>query len=436
LGGEKLTMRFGPRACVSAQSLPENAIHMLIGTASYSACQWVSTILIARLGTTEMLGQFALGLAVSSPIFAFTNLQLRAVQATDALDRYVFADYLGLRGLGTATALLLVAGTALLSPWPSQTRLIVLTMGLRAAVESFSDIVYGYFQKRERMEMVARAMVLRGWAGVVALGIGLRLTRDLVISVGCMTFCWAAGLFLYEWRSLIRYTRRKSALSGTNFRGAASLPRMRQLAVLSLPLAAVTCLLSASQSVPRLVLERHGGERDLGFFSAAATLAGAIGVVFTAVGQAALPRLAHAYIGESPEFVRILSRMLLVGAGLGAAAVAGSSLFGEEILAALYGPSFTPFGRLLVGLLIAAGINNISLFLGVAATASGSYVPQLAASALTLVVAVISAGVLIPAFGIWGAMYSAIVSALAQVAAYGYLCLRILNCRIVKMQLR
>ena len=54
-------------------------------------------MVLAKLGTPEMVGQFTLGLAITTPLIMFTNLQLRAVQATDASRQYKFGDYFALR---------------------------------------------------------------------------------------------------------------------------------------------------------------------------------------------------------------------------------------------------------------------------------------------------------------------------------------------------
>ena len=50
----------------------------------YAACQWGAIVALARLGNAFMIGQFSLGLALATPVLMFTNLHLRAVQATDA----------------------------------------------------------------------------------------------------------------------------------------------------------------------------------------------------------------------------------------------------------------------------------------------------------------------------------------------------------------
>ena len=54
-----------------------------------------------KLGNASIVGQFTFGLAVSSPLFVFTGLQLRSVQATDSQSECGFADCFTLRSLAT-----------------------------------------------------------------------------------------------------------------------------------------------------------------------------------------------------------------------------------------------------------------------------------------------------------------------------------------------
>ena len=89
-----------------ARSLRANFSWTFVGNVIYAACQWAMLVVLAKLGSPEIVGQFALGLAITAPVIMLTNLQLRAVQATDAKRAYSFGDYLGLRLAVTPLALL------------------------------------------------------------------------------------------------------------------------------------------------------------------------------------------------------------------------------------------------------------------------------------------------------------------------------------------
>ena len=128
-------------------SLRQNFAWTVAGNVVYGACQWGMLVALAKLGSPQMLGQFALGLTIGAPVMMLANLQLRAVQATDARDEYRFGDYLGLRLLTTVLAFTTIAAIALLARYRWQTALVVILVGAAKSVENLSDVFYGLFQK-------------------------------------------------------------------------------------------------------------------------------------------------------------------------------------------------------------------------------------------------------------------------------------------------
>src|SRR6266498_5513225 len=64
---------------LASLSLMRNFSWTFLGNIVCALCQWAMLICIARLSTADVVGQYALGLAVSSPIMMFCNLHLKAV---------------------------------------------------------------------------------------------------------------------------------------------------------------------------------------------------------------------------------------------------------------------------------------------------------------------------------------------------------------------
>src|SRR5579864_9762127 len=89
-------------------SLTGNFSWTLVGTGLYAFCQWGMLVVLAKLCSPDMVGQFALALAITAPVFVFAGLNLRTVQVTDARRDFQFGDYLGLRLLSIAAALAVV----------------------------------------------------------------------------------------------------------------------------------------------------------------------------------------------------------------------------------------------------------------------------------------------------------------------------------------
>ncbi len=143
-------------------TLRQNFSWTLAGNVVYAGCQWGMLVVLAKLGNPVMVGQFALGLAVTAPVIMFASLQLRPVQATDARREYEFGHYLGLRLVTTLLALLVIASISLTAGYRRETAMVVLAVGLAKAFESVSDVFYGLLQQAERMDRIAISMMLKG----------------------------------------------------------------------------------------------------------------------------------------------------------------------------------------------------------------------------------------------------------------------------------
>src|SRR4051794_13845152 len=152
-------------------SLRANFSWTFTGNVVYAACQWGILVVLAKLGSPEMVGQFALGLAVTAPVMQFTNLQLRAIQSTDAKSEFSLRDYLGLRLITTIVALLVIIGIAVVANYRQETLLVILFVGLAKGFESISEIFYGQLQQCERMDRIAISMIIKGILSLIVLSI-------------------------------------------------------------------------------------------------------------------------------------------------------------------------------------------------------------------------------------------------------------------------
>ena len=179
-------------------TLRANFTWTFAGNVVYSGSQWGMLMVLAKLGSPEMVGQFALGLAVTTPIIMFANLQLRGVQATDARREYRFGHYLALRLLTTALAILVITGIVFGSGYRQKTALVILAVGASKAFESISDVVYGLLQHHERMDRIALSMMIKGLLSLSALGAAVYLTRSVFWGASALAVVWAILLIAYD----------------------------------------------------------------------------------------------------------------------------------------------------------------------------------------------------------------------------------------------
>jgi len=404
-------------------SLRTNFSWTLLGNIVYSGCQWGMLVILAKLGSPVMVGQFALGLAVTAPIIMFANLQLRAVQATDAKHEYLFGDYLGLRLIAIALALFVIMAVSFFSGYREDTMLVILVIGVAKAFESTSDIFFGLLQQHERMDRIAKSMMLKGFLSLLALGIGVYLTRSTLWGVIGLAVIWALILIYYDLKSgalILRLSQITNPSANIKIDDSTLSPRwdkakLRKLALLALPLGFVMLLISLNVNIPRYFIEHYLGERQLGIFAAISYLMVAGTTIVSALGQSASPRLAKYYAsGNHTAFRDLLVKLVAIAMLLGLAGLLVVIFAGRELLTLLYRPEYAKHVDIFLWAMVAAGISYITSFLGYGMTAARYFKVQMPLFTVVILVLIIACFWLIPAYGLLGAAMALTIAAIAQ----------------------
>lgn len=392
---------------------------LLSGNLAHAISGWGMLALLARLGSPEVVGQFALALAFAAPALMLTGLQLRAILATDASSRFRFGDYLSLRGLGSGLALLLVLLSTWLLAYPRELLLIIGALTLARAVESLSDVSHGLFQRHERLDWLGRSLLLRAPLSLAAVAGGFLLSSHLLGAALALSFA-ALGLFLFhDLRLAARLVGGRSRLVRRSSKG------LQRLTLTGLPLGSAALLTTLCASLPRWVLERSEGTFELGIFAALSYFLVAQTLLITTLGQSAAARLASLWAkGERRAWRSLLLRLCSLAVAAGIAGLVVSLLAGSWLLGLLYGSEYLPYSEVLNQLMAAGLFACPAVICGFALTSIGQFrvqVPQMASAALATLVTSL---VLIPSQGISGAVW-AVSAGFATQLIFGLLVLKV-----------
>lgn len=401
----------GPKAHLS---LRRGVYWALAGNIVYAASQWGILTVLAKFCTPADVGHFMLGLAITTPVMLFCSLQLRAVQATDAAQEFMFGDYLALRLVCTAGALVLIAAIVWVD-YQKDVAWVILLLGAVKAVDSLSDIIYGHLQQREQMAYIARSFILRGVLSFVALSATVYVTHNLFLGLAAMCAAWAAVLFLHDTRQV-----RSDAPHLTGGLFFFTQPRwrwgvLRRLSWLALPMGIALLFSNLTVSIPRYFVEHYQGAYSLGIFGAIAYVVTAGNQIVQALGQAISPRMAQ-YFAEANyrSFCKLQLKLLVVAAILGGVGISVALLFGKQLLTLLYTPEYSRNQALLVWVMLAGAITYLASMLGYGLTATRFFHMQLPLSVLMVITTVIASVLLIPHFGMTGAVYCQLIQESVQ----------------------
>ena len=403
----------------SGLTLRANFSWTFVGNVINAGCWFAMTIVLAKLGSPEHLGQFALGLATTAPIFMFASLRLRDVQATDAKQEYRFGDYFALRLITTAVSLLVVVGIVSVSGFQREMALVILATGCSKAIENISDAFYGLFMRHERLDRIAKSMMLKGPLSLLGLGVGFYLTNSVFWGVIGLAIARATIMLSYDLRNAILTLNPSSKRISTIIPKEWPRPRwnakiLGRLVWLALPLGFVTMLISFTSNIPRYFVEGYLGSYQLGIFAAIASFQKVAPTVVQALGRSASPRLAKYYsANEAGAFRQLMFRLIGIGVLLGGAGILVALVLGRQILTLFYGPAYALPG--LFGLLmLAAGIDYIATMLLFVITSARYFKIQLPLQLLTTGAVAIACYRLVPSAGLSGAAMALIIGNLCR----------------------
>jgi O-antigen/teichoic acid export membrane protein len=383
------------------------------GNLVYGITQWLILVLLARTGRPEDVGRFSLGLAITGPLMLFASLSLRAVQATDTRTQFEFRDYAGLRILTTLAATVVILSISCIF-YNGETATTIGAFGLSKAIESMSDIVYGFWQQQERMDLIARSLMARGSTALAGAAILFHSFRSVPLAVFGIAAGWAIVLAIFDLPHGIRLAHQLGQRALPRF----CLPLMKQLAWLSLPLGIIIMLISLDSNIPRYLLSRMRTMHELGIFSALGYFLLAGTLVVNALGQSATPRLAlYSSQGRKQTFFELSNRLLLLGLGLGVSGILVAVLAGRQLLTLLYGAEYARNSGLFVWLMIAGAFSYTASFAGYSLTAARHFRIQLPLFSLITGLTFVLCFVMVKIDGATGVAKALAAAGLLQTAA-------------------
>jgi O-antigen/teichoic acid export membrane protein len=400
-------------------SLRSDFSWMFVGNTVYAGGQFATLMLLTKLVRPELVGQYALGLAVVYPVILLTNLQLRAVMTSGARRRTPFGHYLGLRLLTTLLALVIIFAITRILGLGWDLTAVILMVGAVYGIEAISDVYYARLQLCDRMAEISKSMIIRAPLSVLVLAIATYFSGSLLWGIAGILLARAIVLFGYDIR------KRTHGLSGQSepftrnnaLRPQFELKKQRDLLWLSFPLGIVVLLSSLNSSIPSYFIKNALGERDLGIFTAIGFMVSVGNMAVVSLGQAAFTRLARSYVsGNIVAFVSLLGKLLAFGAAIGVCGIIISKFAGREILSILFRPEYAERAELLPWIMAAGGVVFMAQFLGFGLTAAGYYTSQVVLNILANLGLFVACYWLAAQQGLLGVILAMLVAALIQLA--------------------
>jgi O-antigen/teichoic acid export membrane protein len=348
----------------------------------YAICQCGVISLLAKFGSSDVVGQFGLGVAISAPVLMF----LRASRSNDGAG----SRATDIRVMSLVFALLGIAAVGFLEQ-SVQERMTVVLAAMVQAVEWVADMYAG--------RRSARSLWLHGTFSIAALAFAVFATGRIGMGLLAMLIVRLALLFFHDFR-VARVEAYQSA----------------------------SMLACVAASVPCYFVAHILGYRALGVFFAMASLIPVVQAPVSGLGRTATPYFAKLFDdGDKRGLSHLTVQLARAGLMLGLCAMAAAALCGRWIGGAIFGLEYASQSALLMALAAVTGVGFVSTLLDavvIGGRRSYEQIPLALAGALATALGAIA---MVPRAGLPGAAFAVGLGILVRIAGQAWVLRSILR---------
>lgn len=352
-----------------------------------AAVKWLLLVAIAQILTPTDVGDYALALAIASPITLFANMKLRSLYVTSEEDD--FHSFAIVRNVAFLFSLLVLIGFCFFyEEW-----MIVLLVGISKLLDCTSDLLYAVPHKEQKMKKIALLIVYKQ-VGTIILFVSLLLVTEHLAWSLFGTVVFQLGYLLVE-RKVCLYT----------FQQRFSSQRVRLILTLGIPLGITQLIVSFNSFLPRYGLAYFATATDVGYFSAVSYVTVIVNIVMGAVAQNYIHPLKEQFLkGRKSQLRKILYVDLFkIAFILSISLLIGVILFGEFFLTLVYGASYAAYNPLLILLIGCIFFNCLNWNIDTAFMAFGFVKSQLPLTIFATILSIPITFILISTYSLWGA---------------------------------
>lgn len=193
------------RAPPKGPSFRKNVFFSVVGNLVLAGTQWLVLIVLSKLGEPADIGVWTLATALVTPTFMLCDMAMMDAHTIDDLTKYKREDNVALRVIGAmaAAALCLIIGYLWFGDQPGVV-VVVFAFVVLKFIHSQMMLNVGFFQREQRVDLMARSSVTRCFLGVLVFGIVFYATNELWMALIGQAFAWMIVLAFVDRHSLIQ----------------------------------------------------------------------------------------------------------------------------------------------------------------------------------------------------------------------------------------
>ena len=383
-------------------SLKQNMFWNSFGSLVYLGCQWLMTVLIVRLSHGyDAAGMLALGMSVYNTFSPLALYRMYTYQVSDVTHENSVGEYLSFRIITCSLALICIVlysvVTCVSDSWP-----VIVAFSLYKIASLLIDVLHGLDQQNNRMDYVGRSLAMQG-------AVSLVLFCVIQIAFNRLEWTLASRVIGVVLVGLFYDFPRSRVFEPVTL--GISRQKVTHLLRYCLPIVVGAIACGAAPSIPRQILAGIDGQNALGIYASVAAPVTIIQMGASYIYNPLLGYFSKAYADRDLRYLAALLGKASLGIiVLGVVFAILFQLFGEALLAIMYGETIVPYLYLMMPMIACSLVTAYVWFLNDILVAFRDFRGSVIGNILAVFLSVPSSVLLIQVFGMNGVSFAHFIS--------------------------
>lgn len=342
------------------ESVSKSIIWNTVGSTVYLGALWLLNILVVRFGDYSEAGILSLAISIANVVQSIALAGIRNYQVSDVKNQYSNYTYIITRYI---TSFIGIMGCIIfigINRYNLYQSICIMSMSLYRIIDALIDVYHGILQKKWRLDIVGKALAIRGVGCVIIFTVILGWTQNLFYAIIGMII---VSILIFVILELPQTKKTETIDRNINLKG------IKALIIYAIPLTVYTTLLNSISVTTRYYIELICGESALGYYASIASPALIVQVAATYIFSPLIGLFANLYEQKIySKFKTMIVKCFGIILIVILVAIIACQFLGDWGLKLLFGEKILAYNYLLLPIVFSTALTAVVLFLSMLLT--------------------------------------------------------------------
>lgn len=331
----------------------KNFIWNILGTGLNAFNSLFFLIAVTRINGVENAGIFTIAFATACIVYVIGIYAGRIYQVTEPDKTITNKDYIINRIITVFLMNVFVLIFCCIRGYDFYKTIMFVLLTFFKSLEAFSEVIYGIFQKNDKLELVGKSLFLKSIISICGFIVFDIITKNMMLSVVFVIIIWIAILILFDIKKAIEYI---------DFSFKANYKNIIKIFKHGFTTFSIAFLGLYILNAPKYAIDTYLSDDIQTIFGIIVMPATVIGLVAQFLIHPFLNQILKTYEDRNlKELRKIIIKLILTIAGIGLVASILAYFFGIQVLGFMYGIDLSLYRTGLLIIIVSATLYTIGV---------------------------------------------------------------------------